>query len=414
MNASWSLHKKLKCFFTLSIYVSVQANNEIYTTTTNMFSFLKTGDINNTIRSVTNIHGLFTSDGSRIKYAILNHSATMRKNISIGAPIFEGIRAREAEIERRVINCMTSEHLPSMTAAVASRRSLFIDNQLYIDNAALAVIMAKELRYLNRTIQMITLIANRYQEEQEDLEWGKNFSNEDLEQGGCHCDDGNDSNDSNDGNDGDDSNHGDDTVFPLQRSQSYDYSDNHPGPDRNRVSTLAGRFLLSSGNLRQKFTALCALSGTTAVVVNGMTTIDQPVNESNRKTQLNAELQVISEIFNHFQKFDLEQREPVVTSFTELRDISVAAWRVMSMFAFSGLFRLLEGSEFAKYQYHQLEDAIFADGNKSKNPTYGVYPAVQREEIAVLQIPTDRVMTSALNMAILNPYINDDDAPAYD
>jgi hypothetical protein len=62
-----------------------------------MFSFLKTGDINNTIRTITNLPGLFISDGSRIKHALLNHSTAMRTNISIGAPIFQGIRQLEAE-----------------------------------------------------------------------------------------------------------------------------------------------------------------------------------------------------------------------------------------------------------------------------------------------------------------------------
>jgi hypothetical protein len=47
-------------------------------------------------------------------------------------------------------------------------------------------------------------------------------------------------------------------------------------------------------------------------------------------------------------------------AFLELRDISVSAWRIMSMFAFSNLFRLTQGTEFA-IQHHP-EDAIFAQG----------------------------------------------------
>jgi hypothetical protein len=146
-----------------------------------MFSFLKTGDIHNSIRGLTNLPGLFTSDGSKIKYALLNHSAAMRKNLGDGAPIFTNIRQCEADIERRDIANITSGILPSMAvnaaaaaaAAASKRSSLFADNAIRIDNAALAFIMAKELAFLNRTLQMITLIANRYQEEQDDLNWGR-------------------------------------------------------------------------------------------------------------------------------------------------------------------------------------------------------------------------------------------------
>lgn len=332
-----------------------------------MFSFLKTGDIHNTIRSLTNLPGLFTSDGDKIKYALLNHSTAMRTNLSNGYPIFAGIRQWEAEIERRDINSITSGHLPSMAAnaAAASKRSaLFNDNDLRIDNAALAFIMAKELAFLNRTIQMISLIASRYQEEQEDLEWG-------CSPRSGHGDHG----------DNDNGNDNDDIVSPpgpggeedleqgqghgegiLQRSHSHDTPDHYCGSIRSGTvkNQLASTFLIASGRLQRRFNGLCALTDTDVVLVNAMTTMDRPHNEANRVKQLTAQSCVISNIFLHFGKFDAEHRDPVVLAFLELRDISINAWRIMSMFAFSNLFRLTEGTDFATR--YCPEDAIFTQG----------------------------------------------------
>jgi hypothetical protein len=88
--------------------------------------------------------------------------------------------------------------------------------------------------------------------------------------------------------------------------------------------------------------------------------MDRPHNEANLEKQLTAQRLVIANIFLHFGAFDAEHRDPVVMAFLELRDISVSAWRIMSMFAFSNLFRLTQGTEFA-IQHHP-EDAIFAQG----------------------------------------------------
>jgi hypothetical protein len=88
--------------------------------------------------------------------------------------------------------------------------------------------------------------------------------------------------------------------------------------------------------------------------------MDRPHNEANLEKQLIAQRLVIANIFLHFGAFDAEHRDPVVMAFLELRDISVSAWRIMSMFAFSNLFRLTQGTEFA-IQHHP-EDAIFAQG----------------------------------------------------
>jgi len=330
-----------------------------------MFSFLRTGDINNTIRGLTNLPGLFTSDGDKIKYALLNHSAAMRKNLGDGAPIFTNIRQWEAELEQRDIANITSGRLPSMAenaAAASKRSSIFADNAIRIDNAALAFIMAKELAFLNRTIQMISLIAARYQEEQDDLLWGRGVggSGGDLESGCDGAEYGDDDNDA-DVDANEEEYYEDDSVPTpglLQRSCSSSYRGTAPSTSTNQLSAT---FLIASGRLRERFNSLCELAGTGgAVLVNGMTSMDRPHNPVNLEKQLTAQSLVIANIFLHFEAFDAEHRDPVVTAFLELRDISVSAWRIMSMFAFSNLFRLTQGTEFA-IQY-QPDDAIFTQG----------------------------------------------------
>jgi len=359
-----------------------------------MFSFLRTGDINNSIRGLTNLPGLFTSDSDKIKYALLNHSTAMRKNLMDGAPIFQGIRQLEAELERRDIASITSGRLPSVAAAAAAaaaaatplRPSLFTDNDLHIDNAALALIMAKELAFLNRTIQMITLIAHRYNEEQEDLVGGRTPM--------CH-----DSSDDDNDNDDDDPFSppaedleqgctGDDvpSASPLQRSHSHPTNEHCGSRTRSGgiPSQLAATFLIASGRMHERFTNICKLAGTNLILVNGMTTMDRPHNEENRVKQLKAESLVISDTFLHFCKFDAEHRNPVVDAFLELRDVSVSAWKILSMYAFSNLFRLLEGSEYASY--YKPEDAIFTQGR--------IYSLPRQEEaavaVAVMQFPSLR------------------------
>ena len=331
-----------------------------------MFSFLNNGDIHNTIRSITNLPGLFTSDGDKIKYAALNYANAMRHNIQDGAPIFRNIRALEAEIERRDIKSIMSGHLPSAAAQYAATNtkptsSSITDNPIDLDlrrdNATLALIMAKELAFLNRTVQMISLIARRYQEEQEDLEWGEGNNNTDgdLEEGGISGGSG--------GEDTPESEHFDEddnvssAVFPLQRSSSSPTIAS-PENERHRPSEnqLVATFLIASGKLYGRFENLCRLLETSILVVNAMTTQDTPHSEANREKQLRAEHLVISDIYQFFSKFDAEHRDPVVWAFLELRDISLSAWRIMSMFAFSNLFRLTEGTEFAIYE---PKDAIF-------------------------------------------------------
>lgn len=353
-----------------------------------MFSFLNNGDIHNTIRAITNFPGLFTSDGDKIKYSALNYATAMRHNLQDGAPIFRNIRQLEAEIERRDINSIISGRLPSAAAQYAAAKTLPtsssssitnnpIDLNLRRDNATLALIMAKELAFLNRTIQTISLIARRYQEEQEDLELGKIYSEGDLEEGGISggSSGGEETPESPDCFEDNDN----DEVFPLQRSSS---SPTIASPENERrrrpENQLVATFLVASGRLYNKFENLCRLIETSILSVNAMTTQDTPHSEANREKQLLAERLVISDIYLNFEKCNAEHRDPIVWAFNELRDISVQSWRIMSMLAFSNLFRLTEGTEFSTM--YRPEDAIFAQCRYCyKNNPISILPQQQRQ-----------------------------------
>ena len=327
-----------------------------------MFSFLKNGNIHDTIRILTGFSGLSRSDADAIKYQALNHSTAMRRNVMEGLPIFTNIRQLEADIETRDINSITSGHLPSISAgrSAAAVSSLITFNDIHHDNAALALIMAKELAFLNRTIQLISLIASRYQEEQEDAQWGK------------RCGGGGDMM-----SDDDDDNYDDDHTYSngcdeeqmTPRSRLPHRADSHESQNDAYTSNknqLVATFLVGSGRLQQKFDNLCQLAGTNIVLVNAMTTMDRPRSEANFEKQRTAEKHVLSDIYLEFEKYDAEHRDPVVWAFLELRDISVSAWRVMSMLAFCNLIRLVEGTDFTTI--YSPEDAIFSQGRDYSLP----------------------------------------------
>lgn len=328
-----------------------------------MLSFLKTGDINNTIKTLTGFTGLSSSDGDKIKYSLLNHATAMRTNVMKGLPIFTNIRQLEAVLETRDINSITSGYLPSAAASIAASSSSALPppHDIRRDNAVLALIMAKELAFLNRTIQMISLIASRYQQEQEDAEYGKkNYgyygASADIETGT-----GGDSV----GSMSDDDNDDDEPMTPrcgLRRSESHLLSSHYDNDDCHHTSnanSLVNTFLVGSGQLQKKFINLCQLAGTNIVLVNAMTTMDRPHSAANFEKQHRAENLVLSDIYIKFDKYDADHRDPVVWAFLELRDISVAAWRMMSMLAFCNLIRLTEGTDFT---INNPEDAIFSQG----------------------------------------------------
>jgi len=339
-----------------------------------MFSFLKNGDIHNTIRTLTGFTGLSSADSDKIKYSLLNHSTAMRRNVMEGLPIFTNIRQLEAEIETRDINSIASGRLPSAAASIAASSSVssaFTPNDIHRDNAALALIMAKELAFLNRTIQMISLIASRYQQEQEDANWGGGnaYGYSETQAGGDELG----------GSISDDDNHDDDDSYDeeamtprrgLRRSSSNNSQNDTHTSDKNQ---LVITFLVGSGRLQQKFINLCQLAGTNIVMVNAMTTMDRPRSEANFEKQLRAENIVLSDIYLEFEKYDAEHRNPVVWAFLELRDISVSAWRMMSMLAFCNLIRLTEGTDFT---INNPDDAIFSQGAD--------YLLVPRQEAATM------------------------------
>ena len=323
---------------------------------TNMFSFLKNGDIHNTIRTLTGFTGLSPADSDKIKYSLLNHSTAMRRNVMEGLAVFTNIRQLEAEIETRDINSITSGRQPSVAASIAAGRatlSTFTPGDLHRDNAVLVLIMAKELAFLNRTIQMISLIASRYQQEQEDASWGCSDIQAGDELGESMIDNDDDDDEYDNGYD-------EEAMTPrcgLRRAGSHDSPQNatHTSNKNQLVST----FLVASGQLQQKFINLCKLAGTNIVLVNAMTTMDRPRSEANFEKQRRAENLVLSDIYLEFEKYDAEHRSPVVWAFLELRDISVSAWRIMSMLAFCNLIRLAEGTDFT---INSPEDAIFSQG----------------------------------------------------
>ncbi len=79
--------------------------------------------------------------------------------ISAHKLLFTNIRTRDAEFERAELE-RRDIALPSTAAATAdavttSNVSPFVENDLRIDNAALSVIMAKELAFLNRTFRQL-------------------------------------------------------------------------------------------------------------------------------------------------------------------------------------------------------------------------------------------------------------------
>jgi hypothetical protein len=241
------------------------------------------------------------------------------------------------------------------------------------DNAALAEILAKELAFLNRTIQMISLVASRYHEEQEDIAWDYNSSDIETadELGGGEY--GQHDNDYDD--DGVPTAAGSAAPpAPLTRSQSHSFGDENiqcadyfdPRPKNQLANTL----LVGSGQLQQHFLSLCLLAGTDIVDVNAMTTLDRPITESSFERKQRATVSAMSSIYTEFNKYDADNRASVVRVFQTLRDLSSATWGMMSMLAFSNLFRLTHGTDFETEPINP-DDAIFSNQGRPFRPRMG-------------------------------------------
>jgi hypothetical protein len=258
------------------------------------------------------------------------------------------------------------------------------------DNAALAEILAKELAFLNRTIQMISLVASRYHEEQEDIAWDYNSSwggHSDIETadelGGEYGQHDNDYDD-----DGVPTAAGSavSPPAPLTRSQSHSFGDENiqcadyydPRPKNQLANTL----LVGSGQFQQHFLSLCLLAGTDIVNVNAMTTLDRPITESSFERKQRATVSVMSSIYTEFNKYDADNRGPVVRVFQTLRDLSSATWSMMSMLAFSNLFRLTHGTDFETAPINP-DDAIFSNQGRPFRPRMGMPAATMPDALRV-------------------------------
>jgi hypothetical protein len=366
-----------------------------------MFASLKTGDL-----AICYYHlSEMNTDKAEVRHALTTYTVAMRQNLAAGNPIFTGIRKLEEEIENCAAAAVatdtdtdtdTNAPLPHddeelMTpCAPRSRRARRVpamsendpNYKIERDNAALAEIFAKELAFLNRTIQLISLVASRYHEEQEDIAWDYNSSS-----WGGHSDI--ETADELGGEYGQDDEYYDDDGVPsaagsaasppapLTRSQSHSFGDENikcadyfdPRPKNQLANTL----LVGSGQFQQHFLSLCLLAGTDIVDVNAMTTLDRPITESSFERKQRATVSVMSSIYTEFNKYDADNRASVVRVFQTLRDLSSATWSMMSMLAFSNLFRLTHGTDFETAPINP-DDAIFSNQGRPFRPRMG-FPA---------------------------------------
>ena len=338
-----------------------------------MFASIKNGEL---ATSYNKLPGLYIGK-DEIRYALTTYTVAMRHNLAAGNPIFTGIRKLEEDIENTAV-IETAEHteedmntpLPHddeelMTPCTPRCRRVSDtsdDDPIERDNAALAEIFAKELAFLNRTIQLISLVASRYLEEQEDAAWdysGRGWGCSDIET----ADDNYDSADEED-----------DGGALLTRSQSHSHDDvrsadyNDPRPKNQLANTL----LIGSGQLQQHFLSLCILSETDITLVNAMTTADRPITEASLTRKQNALTLVVSSLYFNFCHYDADNRGHVVHVFQTLRDISSAAWGMMTMFAFSNLFRLTHGTDFELTPINP-DDAIFSNQGRPFRPRMGMH-----------------------------------------
>jgi hypothetical protein len=359
-----------------------------------MFASLKNGDL---ASCYYKLPGLYNGK-DEVRYALTTYTVAMRKNLAAGNPIFTGIRKLEEEIELAETTTETTatenydEELVTPHQHRVHQTSSQDDPNYKIqrDNAAFAEIIAKELAFLNRTIQMISLVASRYHEEQEDIAvsdrcWGHS----DIETGdevgsGVGSGVGYYDND-------------DDVPTPraracpssppLTRSQSHSFGDiysadyNDPRPKNQLANTL----LIGSGQLQQQFLGLCVLAGTDITLVNAITTLDRPITEASFEKKHRALTLVVSSIYTEFSQFHAENRAPVVRVFQSLRDISSAAWAMMSMLAFSNLFRLTHGTDFETTPINP-DDAIFSNQGRPFRPRMGHCAATMPDSLRILRI----------------------------
>jgi hypothetical protein len=312
-----------------------------------MFGFLRSGNYNS---AYSGLPGFSSGRNDELRYDLLSYSVAMRKNISLGHPLFQSVCNPEGA------NTITDTDDTGATETA---------HDFAKKNAALAEIFAKELAFLNRTIQMIALIASRYHEEQEDIHWQHTF--------GCH------GNDARGFQAGDELGEFDEEDLELQQysgddNGEYDDDDSCPSLRRSASSPsdasneanmgcnnqLSNTLLIGSGQLMRSFIGLCDRVGLDICVVNAMTTADKPVSTTTLGNQRSAGYTCVLGLYTRFCTFQNSDRSEVVKYFQELHNISQAAWGTMSLFAFTNLYRLTKGTDFEMNPVNP-DDAILSN-----------------------------------------------------
>jgi len=324
----------------------------------------------------------------------------MRVNLSLGKPVFTTVCAPEDDtmLAAPTFEEHTSDntHEGDSATAAASGETLTAEdeNEKYDDdgistpcirpnnaefdkaakfikkNVVLAEIFAKELAFLGRTVEMISLVASRYQEEQEDKQRSFDDDNSDDDD-----DDDDNSDDDSVGSSFEDLELNNDQVkLPmLCRTESTPTcATSIPASAATSSNQLATSILVGSGQIRCSFQELCASVGLDICLVNSMIMPDRPITTRSLEEKRRAGNECGSKLFARFSSFsDESARTEIVGYFESLRSISQSAWNMMSLFAFTNLFRLTKGTDF-EISHINPDDAIFPNrGISSSNRMMG-------------------------------------------
>lgn len=371
-----------------------------------MFASLRSEKYSCRLSGVPNIE--CTND--ELRHLILTYTTGMRANLSLGKPVFTTLCAPEDEtmlappnFEEHTSDDTHECDSAGATAPSGATLTAEDENEKYDDdgistpcirtnnaehdkeanfikkNVVLAEIFAKELVFLGRTVEMISLIASRYQEEQDDKQ--RSFDEEsNYYDEHSDYDDDHDHDDHDDDDDEDESNEdvdlelNDQTKLPmLCRSESTPAcASSIPVSAATSSNQLATSILVGSGQIRCSFQALCASVGLDICLVYSMITANRPITTRTLEEQRRAGNECASKLFARFSSFsDESARIEIVGFFESLRSISQSAWNMMSLFAFTNLFRLTQGTEF-ELNHINPDDAIFPNrGRPSSNRMMG-------------------------------------------
>jgi hypothetical protein len=315
-----------------------------------MFSFLRSGNFNTLAYSATGFPGFSSERNDELRYDLLNYSVAMRKNILTGHPLFQSVCTPEGAVATDVDGNDTAD-----TADTGAPESA---HDFAKKNAALAEIFAKELTFLNRTIQMIALIASRYHEEQEEDAHSRYTFAGGFQAAGDEL--GEDLELQEDP--GDDNSEYDDDSCPtlLRRSSSSPSDASKDSSNLDCNNQLSNSLLIGSGQLMRSLQALCTRLGLDLCLVNAMTTSDKPVSSTTLGNRRTAGYTCVLGLYTRFCTFQNSDRSEVVDYFQELQNISQSAWSTMSLLAFTNLYRLTQGTDFEMDPVNP-DDAILAN-----------------------------------------------------